>query len=228
VPSRTKRLPTDQALQASSRSAAPEEWTYTSQVSSFRFITTTFIAICLAMYFAAVRNGDGTPLPEWRSLSPGMIGTTTFWRWLLPSAVAHSSPAHLLMNMAAFIPLSVHFERRFGPLSTAALVITAAGLASTAQLLFGGHGDIGSSGVVFAFAGFIAVFPERRGKVSNRILDIFVCLLLAWFVYGFLANALWATSYGNASHACGLILGALCGGISRFTFDGPGGEQPSG
>jgi membrane associated rhomboid family serine protease len=188
---------------------------YSDVRSPFRPATVTFIAVCVAVYAFGRLSGDTTPLPEWRALTSSRIGTGSFWLWLFPAAVSHSGLWHLVTNLTALTPISSHFERRFGALRTAGLMTASAALASTAQLLAGGRGDIGSSGVVFAFVGFLAVYPEPQSTRASRILRWVVAGLLLWFAYCFVANAVWGGTYGNASHTCGLLVGALCGAIAR-------------
>src|SRR5436190_8480801 len=152
----------------------------------------------------------------WRNMTPTAFGTPAFWLLLLPSAIFHSGPWHLVTNTFAFIPLAAVLEAREGSRHTCVFVILSAAACSAAQLLSAGHGDIGSSGIVFGIAGWVLVAGRLSWK-RQLLLTTFVTLLLLWFVYCFIANRMFGSGYGTASHAAGLLLGILWGAVSTRT-----------
>ena len=165
--------------------------------------------------FVCSRIDDGAILRAqemWRNMTPAAFGMPAFWLLLLPSAIFHSGPWHLVTNTFAFIPLAAVFEAREGSLHTCVFIILSAAACSAAQLLSAGHGDIGSSGVVFGTAGWVLVAGRLSWK-RQLLLTTFVTLLLLWFVYCFIANRMFGSSYGTASHTAGLFFGILWGSV---------------
>jgi membrane associated rhomboid family serine protease len=166
--------------------------------------TSAFVAVCIATFACSQSATIAHAQQTWRSLTPSSVATPAFWLLLLPSAVFHSGPWHLITNTLAFIPLAAFNETRAGFARTSAFIVICAAIASAAQLLIGGHGDVGSSGVVFGMLGWALISPRRTPALSA-----FAVALLAWFVYCFFANAFFGAHYGNASHTAGLLFGVL-------------------
>lgn len=126
----------------------------------------------------------------------------------------HSGVGHLVSNTVAFVPLSARIEQRYGSLPLLLFIIVTAPIASGVQMLAGGHGDIGSSGVVFGFVGW-AVATGGLSWRGSRPLTLFIGALLLWYAYCFAANGIFHTTYGNASHTAGLLLGIAWGTVCQ-------------
>ena len=187
-------------------------------------VTIAFVTVTIVV-FVCSRINDGSILRAqemWRSLTPTAFGTPAFWLLLLPSAIFHSGPWHLVTNMFAFMPLAAVFETREGSLHACVFVILNAAACSAAQLLFAGHGDIGSSGIVFGVVGWVLIAGRLSWK-HQLLLTMFVTLLLLWFLYCFIANHMFGSGYGTASHAAGLLLGISWGSVTTRTRE----RQPS-
>ena len=156
----------------------------------------------------------------WRALTPGAFKMPGFWLLLLLAAMYHSGIGHLASNTLAFVPLSARAERRFGSWLTIAFIILAAATASGVQMVVGGRGDIGSSGIVFGLVGW-AISTRGLSWRAHRAMTLFITALLLWYVYCFVANKMLQTTYGNASHTAGLLLGVGWGMVwRRYTIRG--------
>jgi membrane associated rhomboid family serine protease len=184
-----------------------------------RIPVTLLFAIATIVLFVAARTTPGildNPPRAWRALTPSAVNRPHFWLFLLLSAVYHSGVGHLASNTLAFVPLSARAESRYGSWLTLAFIVLAAAVASSVQMVVSGHGDIGSSGVVFGLVGW-AISTDGLAWRSARAMTLFVGALLLWYVYCFVANKLLHATYGNASHTAGLLLGIGWGIVWRGT-----------
>lgn len=133
------------------------------------------------------------------------------WGGLITAVFLHAplteNPFHLLFNMVWLVRLGEVIERALGHLEFGVLVLTAACVASAAELAFANSTGIGMSGVVYALFGLAwgarGRFPAFRALASPDNVRFF----LGWMALCFLLTELGYWRIANYAHAGGLLLG---------------------
>ncbi len=194
------------------------------------WMTSAFIALCLAWYAAArlhpVGDATDTLVAYGAKAGPLLLDLGQLWR-LLAANLVHKDAVHIAVNLFVLFNFAGALESAFRPLDMA-LVFLASALGTTlGSFAFGDPASAGASGVAYGALGGAAVFgikyreilPKRYRLVlgGGVIPTVLVFLIIGW------------TSAGvdNWGHLGGLFGGSLLVALlePRMLSDAPRGAR---
>jgi GlpG protein len=210
----------------------PDSWDYSQPRGKSRneahfipLMTWAISVLCVLVTLASHTSSNAPPNSLWYELGHfGSLPAERIWSGqylaMLTSVFLHGSPAaigmtlmHIGFNLSWFLKIGALLEETLHPLFFAAFFISAAVVASGAELAVSGTTGVGLSGVVYAAFGLLYAGRDRfstwRALGSRDNLKIFVvwgliCVVLTWF--GTIRIA-------NAAHFGGLIFGLAVGNL---------------
>jgi membrane associated rhomboid family serine protease len=176
------------------------------------------IAVALVATVSFWRDLD--PVAGWVNDPPsGVLGGAAT---LLLFTFLHGSALHLVFNLFWVWTWGPHFEHRYRPAGSAALMVVLALGSAVPQWLFDGPG-IGLSGVVYGWFGFLFIRDRNREIQLLRPADS--RMFIGWFFLCIVATELGLMNIANIAHGAGAVVGALVGAAARV-FEDRVGRRP--
>lgn len=135
----------------------------------------------------------------------GLSFLTEPWRYITP-AFMHGSPFHLFMNLLCFYQLGKVFEKAYGPIQLAKIILITAFISNFAQFAISGPSFLGISGGIFGLIAYIWMKPyvDQNSKVGLK--DSVMYLSIIWIILGYM-DVIPGISFANEAHLFGLLSG---------------------
>jgi membrane associated rhomboid family serine protease len=146
------------------------------------------------------------------------------WR-LFTSTLLHADFLHLLFNLFWTWTFGTLVERVYGPVVTAAILLTLAVSSSAFEYaLF--DGGIGLSGVGYGLFGLLWVLSHQPGEFEGAIDPRTTAMFAIWFVFCIATTLNGTLPVANVAHGAGWLVGMVVGaamatrGTRRLVFVG--------
>ncbi|MHB1844580.1 MAG: rhomboid family intramembrane serine protease [Deltaproteobacteria bacterium] len=157
------------------------------------WMTSGFIALCLAWYLAArlrpVGDATDTLVAYGAKAGPLLLDLGQLWR-LLAANLVHKDAVHIAVNLFVLFNFAGAIEAAFRPLDMALVFLTSALGTTVGSFLVGDPASAGASGVAYGALGGAAVFgikyrdilPKRYRLVLGGavIPTVLVFLVIGW------------------------------------------------
>lgn len=187
-------------------------WGGTGLVTAIVMIVCVLIFLLMSLDFQAVVDRM-----LFLDLDKGVSWHSPWWRLVSP-ALLHFSLAHLVFNLLWWWQLGREIEANHGGIRLFNIGMAAAIVSDLMQYYWRGPMFGGLSGVVFALAGYVWIYPKINDAVAYRLHPAIVRALLIWMFLG--ALGVFDVVFGqmaNAAHLGGLLTGMVLAVIYAMT-----------